>query len=291
MWKKLIKTFLMYTIFYIVEVTLFSVLLFNYRMDTEISLREFLYSKFVKDNMVTVINSIEVACICFIQNVIEVSAGTVLTGYVFAYILNREPRIIFPNKLVIRHRTSWETKDKITLGILIGNKSSYCIHNVVCSITCSYIKQTEPLLINSEFTLHDERIVLENYYRFSYDLTKFPKQILKDIIEKPTYFQEQTITVCITGNCNLIGNSFKILKKYKLSDIVFDEHVPVISHPRKNIFIDKELVNPFTKKVLMKIKWDEINKVVEADEDRKNISIKEIQYIIRQKERLNKKRK
>ena len=140
-------------------------------------------------------------------------------------------------------------------------------------------------MINSEFTMTDERISLENYYRFSFDLAKFPRKVLKDIIEKPTYFDKETIAVSITGNCNYIGNSFKISKQYKLSDIVYDEHTPVISHIRKNIFTGNDLTNPFTKKAIKKIDWNELKKIFEADEDKRSISVNEIKYIIKKKKK------
>lgn len=282
--KKIIKSILWYTIFYIFDIFIFSCLLYKYRYNLDISFADFLYFQFIDSN-IEMKKSIMIGAIYFIQNIIEVSAVAILTSYIFAYILNREPRIIFPDKLVIRHRTSWEAKNKLTLGILIGNRNCYDIHNAVCAITCSYIKQENPLLINSEFTLTDERILLENYYRFSFDLAKFPRQVLKDIIERPTYFDKETIVVSITGNCNYIGNSFKISKKYKLSDIVYDEHIPVISHIRKNKFTGNNLVNPFTKKVIKKIDWSELKKIIEVHEDKRSSTVKEIKYIIKKKKK------
>ena len=251
MLKKIIRAVCIYTIFYVFEIISFSLLLYQFRIDMQVAFWTFLFERILgKENLIV---GVDVAVFCFIQNVIEASAIAVLTSYIFAYILNREPKLIFPEKLVIRHRTSWESRDKLTLGILVGNKSHFDIHNVVCTITCAYIKQVEPLLINSEITLSDERVLLENFYRFSFDLTKFPRQLLKDMIEKPEYFEQDTILVCITGNCNYIGNSFKIMRKYKLSDIVFDEHKPNIAFARKNIFTGKNLVNPFKQRKIKKI--------------------------------------
>ena len=282
--KKIFKSILWYMIFYVLDIIIFSCLLYKYRYNLDTAFKDFLYCQFVSGN-IQIRNCIVTAIIYFVQNIAEVAAIAILTSYIFAFILNREPRIIFPDKLVIRHRTSWEAKNKLTLGILIGNRNHYDIHNAVCSVTCSYIKQENPLLINSEFTLTDERISLENYYRFSFDLAKFPKQVLKDIIEKPTYFDKETIAVSITGNCNYIGNSFKISKKYKLSDIVYDEHTPVISHIRKNRITGNNLVNPFTKKDMKKIDWIELKRIVEVDEDQRNVSVNEIKYIIKKKKK------
>ncbi|MCM1498332.1 MAG: hypothetical protein NC124_07665 [Clostridium sp.] len=280
--KKILKSILVYMVFYILDIFMFSCLLYEHRYNLDISFGDFLYFQFINNN-IEMRSSIMIGVFYFAQNIIEVSAVAILTSYIFAYILNREPRIIFPDKLVIRHRTSWEAQNKLTLGILIGNRNHYEIHNVVCAITCSYIKQESPLLINSEFTLTEERISLENFYRFSFDLAKFPRQVLKDIIERPTYFDEETIVVSITGNCNYIGNSFKISKKYKLSDIVYDEHTPVLSQIRTNKYTGKNLVNPFTKSVMKRINWSELKRIVEVNEDKRSATVKEIKYIIKKK--------
>lgn len=282
--KKIFKSILGYIVFYILDIFIFSCLLYKYRYDLDKTFFDFLYCRFVNDS-VQINNNIVTGLIYFIQNIVEVSAIAILTSYIFAYILNKEPQILFPDKLVIRHRTSWEAKNKLTLGILIGNRNNYSIHNAICSVTCSYIKQENPLLINSEFTLTDERISIENYYRFSFDLAKFPRQVLKDMIEKPTYFDKETIVVSVAGNCNYIGNSFKISKKYKLSDIVYDEHTPIITHVRKNKFTGKDLLNPFTHKVIKKIDWSELKRIIEVDEDRRIASVNEIKYIIKKKKK------
>lgn len=284
MMKKIFRCILLYTIFCFLDRFIFLSILYIYRCDININFRQFLYYQFLENN-IAVNNNIVTGTIYFIQDVVGVCATALLTSFMFAYILNKEPKLIFPDKLVIRHRTSWEEKNKITLGVLVGNKNKYNIHNAICSLTCSYIKQENPLLINSEFTLNEERILLENYYRFSFDLTRFPKQILKDIIEKPKYYDKETIVVSIIGNCNYIGNTFKISREYKLSDIVFDEHTPIISSIRKNIFTGNDLVNPFTRKTIKRVDWNELNRIVEADEIKRCISVNEIKYIIKNKKK------
>lgn len=286
--KNIFKIILGYVVFYILDILIFSCLLYKYSCKLDISFVDFLCYYFINEN-VKLNNNIMTGVICLIQNITEVFAVAVFTGYIFAFILNREPRIIFPEKLVIRHRTTWEAKNKLTLGILIGNRNHYVIHNAVCSVTCSYIKKLYPLQINSEFTLTDERISLENFYRFSFDLAKFPRQVLKDIIEKPIYLDKETIVVSITGNCNYLGNSFKVSKTYNLSEIVYDERTPDILHPRKNIFTGKNLVNPFTKKDLERIDWKEIKRFTEVNEEKRNISVKEIKCIIKNKKKIKSK--
>ena len=279
MFKRIAKAIAIYTIFYLIETLAFSFVLYSLDTNIQSSFQVFLVDQLTERTHIIV--GSQFIPIYFLQKIIETSALAVLTSYIFAYILNREPSLIFPDKLVIRHRTSWESRNKLTLGILVGNKSHFNIHNAICTVTCTYIKQTEPLLINSEITLSDERTVLENFYRFSFDLTKFPRQILKDILDKPEYYDKDIISVCITGNCNYLGNSFRRIKKYKLSDIVFDEHIPHPSSVRKNIFTGKDLTYPFSEKTIKKMHWDEITRVVEVDENKRNATVKEIKKIIR----------
>lgn len=285
--KKIIKSILTYAIFYLISKVIFSLLLFGVCKDTSVSLQDFIFLM-IQGETIQIEENIFSVIIFFTDKIVDASAIAVLTSFIFAYILNKEPQIVFPTKLVIRHRTSWESRNKLTMGIMIGNRSHYDLHNVVCSITCSYIKQEEPLLINSEFTLCEERICLENYYRFSFDLSKFPRQVLKDILDKPSYWKEETIVVCVTGNCNGIGNSFRITKKYNLSDIVYDEHEPRITVLRKNIFTGNNLKNPFTKKNISKIRWEEVHRIVDVNEEGREKSIKEIKYMIKSKKKSSK---
>lgn len=277
--KKIIKCIGIYMFAYIMGTILFSALLFGYRIDGDLTFAQFC--------LVCMCRNIEIrqcsyTCIVYaLHDIVNTAIVAIMTSYIFAYILNREPKLLFPDKLVIRHRTSWESRDKITLGVLIGNRNKYDIHNVECALTFSYIKQEEPLLINSEFTLKEERILLQNYYRFSFDLTKFPRQVLKDIIYRPKYYDKETITVSITGKCNYIGNSFKISRQYSLKDIVYDEHAPNITCKRINAFTEKDLINPFTGKRITYVKWDELNKYEEVGEIERNKSVNEIRYIIK----------
>ena len=66
---------------------------------------------------------------------------------------------------------------------------------------------------------------------------------------------------------------------------MYDEHTPVISHIRKNRITGNNLVNPFTKKDMKKIYWIELKRIVEVDEDQRNVSVNEIKYIIKKKKK------
>jgi hypothetical protein len=209
-----------------------------------------------------------------IQKFLELIYVSVLTGYIFAYILNREPKIVLPQKLVIRHRTSENVEKLLTLGILVGNKSRFNLHNVCCTVTCYYLKNKKnPKLTNGEFQIRQEVHKLENYYRFSFDLKEFPSKILKDFIEKdPVCLEIDSINVSISGNANLLGNTFMVDRKYKLSDIVIDEHIPVLKNDIRTPFIGKKLYQI--------IKWKELDRTEEVSETKRNKIINEINTII-----------
>lgn len=209
-----------------------------------------------------------------IIQLLELIYASVLTGYIFAYILNREPRIVFPSKLVIRHRTSENVKNLLTFGILIGNKSKFNLHDVCCTVTCYYLKNKKnPNLTNGEFQIKQEIHMLENFYRFSFDLKEFPSKILKDYIQKDSACLEvDSINVSISGHSNLLGNKFIINKRYKLSEIVIDEHVPDLKYDIKNPLTNKRLYQV--------IRWKEIDNFKEVSEADRKRTINEIKVII-----------
>lgn len=72
-----------------------------------------------------------------------------------------------------------------------------------------------------------------------------------------------------------------MIRQFKLSDIVYDEHKPVLSCMKKNIFNGKDLVNPITGKEYKNIFWDEIKRIEEVSENQRKDSVKEIKYIIK----------
>lgn len=278
MLKKITKAIVIYTIFYVIETVAFSVLLYLSSNAIQVDYNHFLLDQLTLRTYL-IVEPLSIA-VYYVQKIIESCSFAVLTSFVAQYIMNREDILIFPEKLVIRHRTSWDGRNKLTLGILLGNKSHFYIQNMTCTITCKYIKQVESILIVSEFTLSEKRTILDKFYRFSFDLTKFPRQILQDIIKKSEDYATGTISVCFTGTYNL-DKTFTQVVSYRLSDIVFDEHIPNPSSVRKNIFTGNVLIAPFSRRTIKKIDWNEITRVVEVDENSRTDIVKEIKKIIR----------
>ena len=96
---KIAKSILIYFFFYISINLFFGLIYYFAELKNHLSLNEvFIYSlsgilnNEIKENKTLVILSV--------QRFIEMICSTVLTGYIFAYILNREPQIILPDKLI-----------------------------------------------------------------------------------------------------------------------------------------------------------------------------------------------
>lgn len=209
-----------------------------------------------------------------VEDVIEITATSVFASYIFTYILNREPKIVFPPKLVIRHRTSAESKNLLSLGVLIGNKSRFDIHNVECTLICYYSKKNSGRT-NGEYSKTYRHPIINDFFRFSFLVEDLPSRFLKNLVDKPSNSNIDRITICIAGNSGSIGNSFRLAKQYKISDIVFDEHVPEF----------KDIVkNPLTGKTLYKrTNWKEVMRIEEVDERTRAATVQEIRKIVKMK--------
>lgn len=273
---KIVEALTIYLAFFTVKTIFISWTLFPFS-SIEMEYRLFLLQCFLNEPQYHV--NYFTTTVWILADVFDLLSTTVLTGYIFAYITNWKPKIIFPNKLVIRHRTSGEVAHKLSLGVLIANKSRSNLSNVTCSLIFSYRKQIEPRQIVSDTVLRDDRLVLENYYRFSFPLIDFPREILLRIAEG-NYGIDDSITVHIVGSSNSIGNIFQVERKYKLSDIVFDEHAPNATIYFKNPITGERIKLPFANMELKYIDWKEVIRIEEADEEQRERSIYEIKTIV-----------
>ena len=83
--KKIFKSILWYMIFYVLDIIIFSCLLYKYRYNLDTAFKDFLYCQFVSGN-IQIRNCIVTAIIYFVQNIAEVAAIAILTSYIFAFI-------------------------------------------------------------------------------------------------------------------------------------------------------------------------------------------------------------
>ncbi len=214
-------------------------------------------------------NVLSIIILYVIQSITELILFSVFTSYVFAYLLNRNPKIIFPDKLVIRHRTSEGLKGKIYLCVMIGNKSKIKIHNISCTLSCYYIQENDPKKANGEFKMIKEQPSIDNYFRFSYELDNFPKKIIKDYIANNELGNKyDVIKIYLKGNTNTIGNNFLLEKTYKLKDIVIAENYIDLKYDFTNIFTGKPMFK--------KVKWKYIKKIENISKEQKQLIKKEL---------------
>lgn len=273
----IIKSILIYSIFYLLINILFCLIYYFIEFKTNISFGD-TFMLLLSGTLMNEIKEEKMLMVSNLQKFIEMILSTILTGYIFTYILNREPKIILPDRLTIRHRTSENVNHLLTLGVFVGNKSRHKIYEVQCVVSCVYLKYNDdPDKTNGEFQLVENIHAIANYYRFSFELEKFPKKMLEDFLDKnPRSLEVDTINISVSGHSKILGNSFLVTKKYKLTDLVIDEHTPSLTEKHK-------INNPITKKPWSYVKWNEFNKVEEVSESERAKTVDEIRKIIEKK--------
>lgn len=263
--EKVLMGILLFSIFFIVEKFGFG---FIYYLNVEVDIQfiDVILHMMIGDISVYLTHNTLVVFI--LEEMIKLIAFSVLTSYIFVCLINIQPNIVLPDKVVLREMPL----DNLQLSILIGNKSKHNIYNVKCIITCYYIKENNKNQKNSEIEFSSEKGLIENYYRFSFDLTKLPRKMLSDFIDKNhNSFDQDSIHVAIIGNANNLGNSFRIEKNYKLSDIVIDEH-EIKTEYKKERFRRKDKI--------CKRGWVELFKNREVSEKRRQEVIEKIEKLI-----------
>lgn len=271
------KNILIYILVILGVTALCALLLFPYYNNSygEILLSLFSNVISINENNKTMVN-----LILSVRNLIGGIALAILTSYIFANILNREVKIIFPEKIVLRRRTSEGSEGKLTLGILIGNPEKRWLYDVKCSINCIYLKQNGDIVKrNSEIHLSQSVEFIQNYYRFSFDIRELPKVFWKHYIErKEEYVGNDYLIVTIMGKTNGLGGYFRTIKKYNIQDIIVDMHEP-------EMYFKKKVNNIFTSEEKTKIDWREFPKYMEAGEDDRQSIINEIRMYVNEKEK------
>ncbi len=183
-------------------------------------------------------------------------------SYVFSYMINKGIHLLFPDKLVLRRRTSEGSKGNLTLGILVGNPKQHLLYDLVCTVHCSYIKEADAIQIrNSETYINQSVGQLQNYYRFSFDYTALPRTFWQHYLDQDCpYRDDDYLNVIITGKADNYGRYFRVVRQYRTSDIVIDTHSSEHSFKK----VTRSL---FSKKQHTRIDWKEFPRAVEAGEE------------------------
>lgn len=206
------------------------------------------------------------------QQFLEVVCTSVMTGFILRVILTKEPKIVFPDKLVIRYTTQDNGK-VLSLGILLGNRNKNIIYDAECILQLIY----KPEEGRRKIVDKTEKVFfIENYYRFSFPLeSKVPNGIIGHLVEnmKKDARHDDEINVSIRGYFIAKGNTFLISKKYRLEDII------IAKNDHSNI--EKDIKIPILGKTVRYIDWKAINQYEEVSEEERKQIIAEMEDIIR----------
>lgn len=191
-----------------------------------------------------------------IKNLIPNIGLAIITGLMVNALINKEADLVFPDYLVIRQRESECVDKKIALCAMIGNKKSGNIYDVECNIICSYIEKNGKRCNVIQKT--DKCIYMENFYRFSFEYTTFPKVFWKHFL-MPGNIHKDYLIVIITGKHCDLGGAFCAQKRYSLNDIIIGDN----ADPTEFICYDKSYMN---KSKTNWHKFKEIKTYTEQDE-------------------------
>lgn len=209
------------------------------------------------------------------KSIIEGISLAILASFIFTYILNKDVNIIFPEKIVLRRRTSEGSTGKLTLGILIGNPGKRFLCDVKCSLNCTYLKSVDVIVQqNGETYLNQTIDSIKNYFRFSFLVEDLPKIFWQHYLEKKDeYIDKDILTVTITGKTIGLGGYFRVSKEYSIRDIVIDDHIP-------EKYFKKVVKKYFSSETKTKIDWKKFPRCLEASEDYRQNIINEIRNYV-----------
>jgi hypothetical protein len=155
----------------------------------------------------------------------------IISGLIFYYILNRPPKIIFPEKLIIRRRTSEGNQGQVTLGLQIGNRNKFPIYDVKCKLIYVYYKTRFDGVTarNAETNFTEYVHFVQNYYRFSFSVLDFPKPFVQSIIEPTKLNLNDGLMIIVQGKYGDYGDDFLITKNYSISDLIIAKDTEMIN--------------------------------------------------------------
>lgn len=235
--------------------------------------------------MDTVVDATWVDILSVIQGLLLTIAGAIMTGFVFQQVATKKPKIILPDKLIIRRRNF---DNAIVLNVMVGNKDKEFIYNPKCTITCYYphrkATKSAPTAnavppMRGHYVREDATAVLQNYYRFGFVLSDFPPKFLDDYLNKPEGFNAAYIMVMISGSVNYCGQlqQFQIAKAYRLSDIVFGT--------QEDTKFMVEATNWRTGRKTEVVQWDMVMSYREISEILRQEIVRDLQAALKEKEK------
>lgn len=177
--------------------------------------------------------------IMLFHNLINDIIFATFTAFIFYHLINPNPQIIFPQKILIRRRTSPGFTGKIALSLTIANKHGVYnkyIYDVNIKITYIY-KINGAYNASTQLISHVQKV--KNYNTFYYELSEFPPHFFESIKNKSS---AGTIDVQLYGKYAKSLHEFMAKKTYNTSDILIANGISpkVCSKQSKfNLFYNK----------------------------------------------------
>lgn len=216
-------------------------------------------------NEVIVINRV-IDVFIILQKFIVGLSLPIFTSFIFYYIVNIRPDVVFPRKLLIRKNSNGE----IVLTILLGNKdyqnNKFYLYDVSCKLIYSYaVDREHNYRRNAKTQLESFASTVIGFYRFSFPLSKFPRHFVDSILSKDPVCLSDTLIFTISGKIGPWRSSFIVNKTFRLSEVF-------IASDNKEIYEEK-LVNNKIKEIFM---WDNMNRLISYTEDKEKEVIDDI---------------
>ena len=146
----------------------------------------------------------------------------IMTGYAVTAIYSFSKKyIVLSDKMIIRKRTSTDSKNDITLSVMTGNKNHYNFYNVQCVMTFFYYAPGDSNETKRHTHIFEPFPEIVNFYRFSFSLEDLPAVFWETILNKTGInHNEAEIEIRLTGKFDMSENETSVRKRYRISDII-----------------------------------------------------------------------
>ena len=193
---------------------------------------------------------------------------SIATGIIFYFILKRPPKIIFPDKLILRKRIK---KNQIALTIKIGNREKKKLYEVTIRLFYIYfVKRHDGALVRDATTHFMDNVpYIEKVYRFSFDISKFPESFFNSILEPDVINHNNKISIIIYGKYGQFGDDFMLEKDYYIKDIAIAKDSALIY----------EYLPDGDHLVKTKENWKNLNKLIKYADDEVDEFLEDVKTI------------
>lgn len=283
--RSLIRAILIYTIIFTVSTLMFGTMYFCvskfFDLKTTTDYKESTFLEWIYFSVMVFFGAVdydkipsELKFLNIIQHFINSIIVPIISGIIFYYILSRPPNIYFSDKLIIRRRTSEGSDGTITLSLCVTNKDRTKVYNVNCQLIFVYYKLNDDGSVsrNGETNFTNSIPYIDNIYRFSFELNRFPSILFETIIERISLNLNDKFIVIISGKFGKFGDSFLIEKTYSVSDVE-------IAKDTKPLYIYN---NPSTLE-RSPIVWSNINKLIYYTESEREKIIEYMRQVLSQR--------